>query len=104
MPTCEKAGHSKRANSTELQRGTVQAVLAHQVGADAGEVAFVGIAEAVEQQAGDRQAQDRVAEELEPLVVVGAEAAVGQGPLQEARVGEAVADALLEDDEAGIHA
>jgi hypothetical protein len=45
-----------------------------------------------------------VAEELEPLVVVGAEAAVGQGPLQEAGVGEAVADALLKNDEAGIHA
>ena len=82
----------------------MQAVLADQVGADAGEVAFVGAGEALEQQARDDQAQDGVAEELEPLVVVGAEAAMGQGPLQERRVGEAVADALLQGDEAGIHA
>ena len=95
---------AEQLGQAELQGGAVQAVLAHQVGADAGQVALVGVAEAVEQEAGDGQAQDGVAEELETLVVVGAEAAVGQGPLQEAGVGEAVADALLQDDEAGIHA
>ena len=85
----------------ELRRGAVQAVLAHQVGANAGQVAFVGVAEAVEQQAGDGQAQDRVAEELEPLVVVGAEAAMRERPFQQRRIGEAVADALLQCVEAG---
>ena len=95
---------AQQLGQAELQGGAVQAVLAHQVGADPGQVALVGIAEAVEQQAGDGQAEHGVAEELETLVVVGAEAAVGQGPLQEAGVGEAVADALLQDDETGIHA
>ena len=47
----------------ELERGTVQAVLADEVGADAGEVAFVGAAEAVEvveelAEAGQAQRQD----------------------------------------------
>ena len=95
---------AQQLGQAELQRGAVQAVLAHEMGANAGQVALVGAAEAVEQQARDDQAQDRVAEEFEALVVVGAEAAVGQRPLQEAGVGKAVSDALLEDDEAGIHA
>ena len=95
---------AQQLGQAELQRRAVQAVLAHEVGAHPGQVAFVGAAEAVEQQARDGQAQDGVAEELEALVVVGAEAAVGQRPLQQRRVGEAVADALLQGDEAGIHA
>ena len=63
----------------------MQAVLAHEVGAHAREVAFVGVAEAVEQQARDDQAQHGVAEELEPLVVVGAEAAVRERALEQRR-------------------
>ena len=78
---------AQQLGQAELERGAIQAVLAHQVGADAGQVALVGIAEAVEQQARDDQAQDRVAEELEALVVVGAEAAVGERPFQQGRVG-----------------
>ena len=88
----------------ELERGSEQAVLADEVGADARQIALVGIAEAVEQQARDDEAEDGVAEEFEALVVVGAEAAVREGPFQERRVAEAVADALLQGDEAGIHA
>ena len=95
---------AQRLGQAELERGPVQAVLAHQMGADAGEVALVGAAEAVEEEARDDQAQHRVAEELEPLVVVGAEAAVGQRALQERRIAEAVADALLERDERRVHA
>jgi hypothetical protein len=62
----------------------VQAVLAHQVGADAGQVAFVGARETLVQQAGDRQAQHRIAQELEALVVVGAAAAVRERTRQQA--------------------
>ena len=76
---------AQHLGQAELQRGAVQAVLAHQVGAHAGQVAFVGAGEALEQQAGDGQAQDGVAEELEALVVVGAEAAVRQRALQQRR-------------------
>jgi hypothetical protein len=82
----------------------VQAVLAHEVRANTGQVAFVGATEAVEQETRDDQAQNRVAQELEALVVIGTETTVGKRPLQKGGVGEAVADALLEDDEGGIHA
>ena len=82
----------------------MQAVFAHEVGAHARQVAFVGIAEALEQQARDDQAEDGVAEKLEALVVVGAVAAVGQRALQQGRIAEPVTDALLQCDESGIHA
>ncbi len=95
---------AQRLGQAELERGTVQAVFANEMGADARQVAFVGVAEAVEQQARDDQAQDRVAEELEALVVVGTEAAVGERAFQQGRVAEPVADALLQCYEAGIHA
>ena len=95
---------AQRLGQAELERDAVQAVLAHEVGAHAGQVALVGVAEALEQQARDDQAQDRVAEELEALVVVGAEAAVGQRAFQQGRVAEPVADALLQCYETGIHA
>ena len=74
------------------------------MGAHPRQVALVGAAEALEQQARDDQAEDGVAEEFEALVVVGAEAAMGEGPFQERRVVEPVADALLQGVEAGIHA
>ena len=62
---------TERLGQAELKRRPVQAVLANEVGANAGQIAFVGIAETVEQQAGDDQAQDGITEELEALVVVG---------------------------------
>ena len=95
---------AKQLRQAELERGAVQAVLADEVGAHARQVAFVGVAEAIEQQARDDEAEHGVAEKFEPLVVVGAEAAMGQRALQEAGIGEAVADALLQCDETGIHA
>ena len=57
----------------------------------------------VEQQAGDRQAQDRVAEEFEALVVIGAEAAMPQRTLEQALVREAMAEPLLQCGETSIH-
>ena len=45
---------------------------------------------------GHGQVEHRIAQELEPLVVVGREAAVGQRALQQARVGEAVLQARLQ--------
>jgi hypothetical protein len=75
----------------------VQAVLAHQVRAHARQVALVGAGESARTAGRDRQAQHRVAEELEPLVVVGAEAAVRQRALQQALGSrEAVAQPLLQ--------
>ena len=95
---------TERLGQAELKRRPVQAVLANEVGANTGQVTFVGIAETVEQQARDDQAQDGVAEELEALVVVGAVAAMRQGALHQSRIGEAMTDLLLQCVEAGIHA
>ena len=97
-------GQAQHVGQAELQRGAVQAVFAHEVGAHAREVAFVGAAEALEQEARDRQVEHRVAEELEALVVVGAEAAVRERAVQQRLFREAVAEALLQGVEAGIHA
>ena len=94
---------AERLGQAELERGAIEAVFADEVGANARQVALVGVAEAVEQQARDDQAEDGVAEEFEALVVVGAVAAMGERSFQERRVGEAVTDALLECVEAGIH-
>ena len=81
----------------------MQAVLAHQMGADAGQIALVGAGEAFVQQAGHGQAQHGIAEELEPLVVVGAEAAVRQRAGQQFGLAEAVTEALLEGSDLGAH-
>jgi hypothetical protein len=66
------------------------------VGANTGEVTLVRAGEALEQQAGYRQAEHGIAEEFEALVVIGAEAAVRQRARQQRRLPEAVADAALE--------
>ena len=67
---------AQHLGQTQIERQAVQAVFAHQVGADAGQVALVGAGIALVQQAGDSQAQHRVAQEFQALVVVAAEAAV----------------------------
>ena len=103
-PRASPSPRRSQLGQAELQRRAMQAVFAHEVGAHARQVAFVGVAQAVEQQAGDDQAQNRVAEEFEPFVVVGAEASVREGPLQKAGIGETVADTLLQCGETGIHA
>jgi len=96
-------GQAQHLGQPQRQGDLVQAVLAHEVRADAREVAFVGAGEAVEQQARDGEAQHRIAEELEPFVVIGAEAAVPQRPLEQAFLCEAVAESLLQGGETGIH-
>ena len=89
-------GQLQRLGQAQHQRDLVQAVLAHEVGAHAREVAFVGAGEAVEQQPRDGQVQHRVAQELEALVVVGAEAAVRERALEQRALGELVAEPLLD--------
>ena len=89
-------GQLQRVGQAEHERDPVQAVLAHEVGAHAREVALVGAGEAVEQQPRDGQVQHRVAQELEALVVVGAEAAVREGALEQRALGELVAEPLLD--------
>ena len=86
-----------------MQRQAVQAVLAHQVRTDARQVAFVGAREALVQQAGDGQTQHGVAQELEPLVVVGAAAAVRERARQQPRLAEDMAQPLLQGVESRVH-
>ena len=95
-------GQAQHLRQAERQRGAVQAVLAHQVGAHARQVAFVRAGEALVQQRRDGQVQHRVAEELEPLVVVGAEAAVRQRARQQRGLRKAMAQALLQGVERGL--
>ena len=63
---------------------------AHELGAGAGERAFVGLGPARVQGFGHDQAKHRVAEELQPFVVRRAGAAVGQRLGQQGRRGEDV--------------
>ena len=87
---------AQHLGQADLHRRAVQAVFAHEVGAHAGQVAFVGAGEALEQQAGNRQAEHRIAEEFEPFVVVGTEAAVRQRARQQRAIVESMAEALLQ--------
>ncbi|MNN89584.1 hypothetical protein D3C81_2074200 [compost metagenome] len=66
--------------------------LAHQFGAGPGQRAFVGTRPAQVKRLGDQQVDHAVAEELQPLVVRRAGAAVGQRLRQQRRIGEIMAD------------
>jgi hypothetical protein len=66
------------------------------VRAHARQVAFVGAGKARVEQCRDCGLQHGVAEEFEALVVLGAGAAVRQRAQQQARVGEPMAQALLQ--------
>ena len=88
----------------EGQRGgdARQRVFLDQVGADARELALVLAAQSFVEQARDGQAQHRVTQELEPLVVIGAMAAVGQRPLKQRDGSKTVSQALLQRQQIGI--
>ena len=89
-------GQAQDFRQAQRERHLVKAVLAHEVGTHTRQIAFVRAGEAIEQQARDREAQYRVAEEFEALVVVGAVAAVPQCTLEQRFVGKAVAEARLQ--------
>ncbi len=89
-------GHAQHLGQAEHQRRTVQAVLAHEVGAHAGEVAFVAAGEALVEQGRHGQAEHGVPQELEPLVVLGAEAAVRERVQQQRLSRKCVTDASLQ--------
>ena len=88
---------------TVTQRHLVQAVLAHEVGANAGQIALVAAGKPLEQETGHRQAQHRVAQEFKPLVVIGAEAAVCDGQRQQRRICKRVPQVSLQRLNARIH-
>ena len=84
------------AGQAQLQRQAVQRVLFDQVGANAREVTFWQAAQLFEQQMRHTQIEHRVAQKLQTLVVVGAEAAVRQSALQQSRLRKVVLQALLQ--------
>ena len=67
-----------------------QRPVAHQARAHSGKVAFRGVGPALEQQRGNGEVQQRIAEKLQPFVVRIAAAAVGQGLLEQAGVLEGI--------------
>ena len=71
-------------------------VLLDQVGTHARQIAFGQAGQLGVQHVRDRQVQHRIAQELQTLVVVGAEAAVRDGLLQQARLAKSVAQANLQ--------
>jgi pyrroline-5-carboxylate reductase len=73
------------------------------MGAHAGQVAFVGAGKSLVEQGRNGGLQHRVAEKLEALVVVGTGAAMGQRSAQQARLQEAVAQALLQRVKTCVH-
>jgi hypothetical protein len=81
----------------------VQAVFTDQVRAHTRQVAFVGARESLVQERRHGRLQHGVAEELEAFVVIGTGTAVRQGALQQRRLLESVAEALLQRTETSIH-
>ena len=77
-------------------------LLAHQIGQAARQLALVGLRKSAKQHVGNDEAEHVIAKELEPLVAAGAVArALERGDVRERaveqrRVGEPIADALLE--------
>jgi len=94
---------TQQGGQAQVQGEAVQGRLAHEVGADAGEVAFGRIGVPLEEQIRHGEVEHGVTEELQALVVVGAEAAVRQRAAQQRGVGEAVAQAALKRVESGVH-
>ncbi len=69
-----------------------QSGLFDQIRSQAGQIAFINALETVEQQGRNREVQDRIPQELQPLVMASAVATMGQGLLKQACVFEGVAD------------
>ena len=80
----------------QAQCQLVQGVLLDQVGPHAREIAFRQRPQALVQQTRHREVQDGVPQKFEPLVVVGREAAVRGGALQQGGVGKGVLQAVLQ--------
>ena len=80
----------------EASRQLVQPLLAHQARAQARQLAFPEVREPVVELGGDDAVEHAVAEELEPLVVGRAVAAVGQRLREQSGVPKPVAQALLQ--------
>ena len=68
-----------------------QGLAAHQPGAQPAEFTLGGIGAPLEQLDRDDAVQQRIAEELEPLVVAGAGATMGECPLQQTAIAERIA-------------
>jgi len=66
--------------------------LLDQVGAQPGQVAFVDLGEALEQQRRHDEVQHRVTQKLQPLVVAGAMAAVRERLLEQRGIAEMMAE------------
>ncbi len=81
----------QRAAQVQAARDRRQRRFAHQLGAGAGQCAFVGLGPARVQRFGDDQPDQRIAQEFQALVVRRAGAAMGQGLLEQARVREGMA-------------
>ncbi len=69
-----------------------QSSLFDQIRSQTRQVAFINALKAVEQQGRNREVQDRIAQELQPLVMTRAVATMGQGLLKQACVFKGVAD------------
>ena len=66
----------------------MQGFLAHEIGAQARQISFGQIGEALKQQIGNHAVEDAVAKKLQPLVVGHAVAAMRQRRAQEVRLGK----------------
>src|SRR5256885_1972041 len=73
-----------------------QAFTPHELRAKAGQTAFGELREALEQLLGDGAAEQAVADEFQPLVVVGGEAAMRERLLEELGPPEAIAEPAFE--------
>jgi hypothetical protein len=78
------------------QRLLVQALLAHQIGAQARQIAFREQRETLEQAARDHRIQNRIAKKLEAFVMRRTATAMGQRTHEQITIGERVTQCLLE--------
>src|SRR5690606_10275141 len=87
----------------EAVRHAMQRVLAHEIGAQARQVAFTQAREAGEKLGGDHAVQHAVAEELQPFVVRNAVAPMRDRLLQQTAGVELVPQGAFEQVQLGLH-
>ena len=96
-----RGAEPQRRAKIDRARHVGAGLAAHQIGEPPRQFALVGLGKGAKQHVGDDQPEHVVAEELQPLIAVGAVAAgdrrdVGQRALEQFAVLEAIADGLFE--------
>ena len=87
---------AQRLGQPQTQRQAMKRVLLDEIGSHPGQVTFRQRAQAFVEQVGNGQVKHRIAQELQPLVVIGRETAMGERLDKQLRIGKLVLQPLLQ--------